>query len=429
MDRVEISIVMPVHNTGKYLEESLHSVFDQTFQKFEIICVDDASKDEMTSKILHKFQSEHANMQIVKMDSNRGAAFARNIGFSKTQGEYVMFLDADDIFHREMLNKLYHKTVETHADVCECGFQSFYVENDKKIFAKVHCLNPVGVLGRKNEEWLLYHYTAPWNKLCRKKFLLENEISFQELPSCNDVFFTCMVLKKANVISYLPSEVLIDYRTKTDTQISSNRNPSDLINAIECIVRELQKEEIYDEITQKQITMLLMRNMVAEIRECNREEWCVRAYELTQGFLRKSDLSYSNKLYSEVSRIWKGLTYADKWFYPDQWFYYMLRGGSEKLKQLLRGKERIFLWGNGKRGIAFQKLCREENIILLGLADKKNIDIGTITEEGYRIFKTEEVMEMADLIIASNSNIYADLRKRWNRAEVINLEEFCPNFI
>ena len=58
MNSIKISIVMPVHNTGIYLEEALESVFAQSFREFEVICVDDASDDELTSDILSRFQKQ-----------------------------------------------------------------------------------------------------------------------------------------------------------------------------------------------------------------------------------------------------------------------------------------------------------------------------------------------------------------------------------
>lgn len=98
MNKIKISIIVPVHNTGVYLEESLESIFTQSFQEFEVICVDDASSDKLTREILHRYQCIYENMRVIWLEENIGAGEARNIGFDEAKGEYVIFLDADDVF-------------------------------------------------------------------------------------------------------------------------------------------------------------------------------------------------------------------------------------------------------------------------------------------------------------------------------------------
>ena len=115
-----ISIIMPVYNTGKYLGEALESIFSQSFLNFELICVDDSSNDELTKNILQTYQKQHENMQVIWLENNVGAGSARNIGFSKAKGEYTIFLDADDIFSKEFLEKMYQNIDVNHADVCRC---------------------------------------------------------------------------------------------------------------------------------------------------------------------------------------------------------------------------------------------------------------------------------------------------------------------
>ena len=126
---MDISIIIPIHNTGLYLEECLSSVFCQSFQSFELICVDDCSQDVKTKEILDTYQTQHSNMKVFFLEQNVGAAEARNIGFSHAQGEYVIFLDADDVFNKDMLFLLHNKVVEEGSDVCICGYDAFVVES------------------------------------------------------------------------------------------------------------------------------------------------------------------------------------------------------------------------------------------------------------------------------------------------------------
>lgn len=134
-----ISVVMPVHNTGLYLEEALDSLFNQTFADFELLCVDDASEDKQTIEILNHYQHMWKEMKVIWLEESVGAAEARNIGVSKASGKYVMFLDSDDIFQEEMLAELYETITADDSEVCFCGFRSFSVSavsRQEKLFSE-----------------------------------------------------------------------------------------------------------------------------------------------------------------------------------------------------------------------------------------------------------------------------------------------------
>ena len=157
---------MPVHNTGIYLEEALESVFAQSFREFEVICVDDASDDELTSDILSRFQKQYENMQVLKLGNNAGAGEARNRGLSQACGQYVIFLDADDVFAEDMLERMYQSVYENDADVCICGFQAFYIENGKKYFRDKCLPDEYKIYHADREDWFLGISTGPWNSFC-----------------------------------------------------------------------------------------------------------------------------------------------------------------------------------------------------------------------------------------------------------------------
>lgn len=106
MDNDLVSIIIPVYNTGKYLEECLKSVINQTYKTLQIICVDDASTDNSLS-ILKKYSALDARIQIVINENNCGQAFSRNVGFAKVEGKYTYYLDSDDYIIPDAIEKLY----------------------------------------------------------------------------------------------------------------------------------------------------------------------------------------------------------------------------------------------------------------------------------------------------------------------------------
>lgn len=116
----EISIVMPVYNAEKYLPQMLDSIFQQTFSDFELICVNDGSKDN-SLQILQETAKEHFNMKIINQ-INKGVSSARNKGLQEAKGKYVYFPDADDIMHPQLLEILLSQIKKYDADVAVCDY-------------------------------------------------------------------------------------------------------------------------------------------------------------------------------------------------------------------------------------------------------------------------------------------------------------------
>jgi len=103
MDKMpKVSVVIPCYNQGKYLEEAVESVLNQTFQDFEIIIVDDGSTDDSTKNVLKNYQKPKT--KVIHTD-NKGLASARNRGIQEAKGEYILPLDADDKIGREYLEE------------------------------------------------------------------------------------------------------------------------------------------------------------------------------------------------------------------------------------------------------------------------------------------------------------------------------------
>ena len=104
MDKVKISIIIPVYNAEEYLDRCLHSVLDQDFTSFEVILVDDGSSDA-SPLICDRYSSTDPRF-ITLHQSNKGVSAARNSGLNMAQGEYVMFLDSDDVLLPDALEKM-----------------------------------------------------------------------------------------------------------------------------------------------------------------------------------------------------------------------------------------------------------------------------------------------------------------------------------
>ena len=111
-----ISVIIPVYNTKKYLEQCIKSTLSQTYDNIEIILVDDGSTDG-SGDICDKYAMENSNIQVVHK-LNAGLGMARNTGLELVNGTYVAFLDSDDYISPHMIENLYKKILEENVSVC-----------------------------------------------------------------------------------------------------------------------------------------------------------------------------------------------------------------------------------------------------------------------------------------------------------------------
>ena len=115
MDNIKVSVIMPIYNAENFLKQSLDCLLQQTLKEIEIICVEDGSTDG-TFKILKQYAKEDNRIKIIRQ-KNQGAGSARNRGLKEAKGEAVIFLDSDDLFHREMLEKAFLRMEEEQSDL------------------------------------------------------------------------------------------------------------------------------------------------------------------------------------------------------------------------------------------------------------------------------------------------------------------------
>lgn len=418
MKQIAISIVMPVYNAGIYLDEALKSIFRQSFQEFELICVDDASCDGITENILRSYQFQSEKMQIIRLEEHVGAGKARNIGFFRAKGEYVIFLDADDLFETDLLKKMYECIKKYQADICLCGYQIFSIDNGVKHFEGFYMPDEYKINCSHREDWLLHISMAAWNKLCRRDFVLGQGIFFQSLTSCNDVFFSCMAMINAKKKCYVEGVPLVLYRSNTKTQISADRDPVNLYRAVMQVYAEMKGEGML----LQQLGALLLWNGFHDIKKSKNEKQSIELYNLTKQFFIDHAINFQNNVLSVCMDNIKNLPYECKWFLGCTDFENQLRLTEEKLRKKIDGKNQVYLWGCGYRGNVFQKFCKARGILLHGVADIRNCHIGEKTDYGNEIVDTESLLKGNGLVIASNREVYEYLQQKG--LNVLNLAEY-----
>ena len=116
-----ISVIVPVYNVEKYIEKAIISLQEQSFHRFEVLIIDDGSKDKSISIAQSLVENDEKFLFFTK--TNGGLSDARNYGIGKAKGEYLAFLDSDDYFEEGFLEKMYARIVKDDADMAICDFR------------------------------------------------------------------------------------------------------------------------------------------------------------------------------------------------------------------------------------------------------------------------------------------------------------------
>lgn len=259
---VKVSVVIPVYNAEKHLAQCVESLLCQTLDDIEIICVDDGSKDS-SPKIISEYCEKDCRVRLIRQE-NAGAGDARNNGMKYANGEYIIFLDADDFFEPSMFYDMYSKAAAEDADICLCGGRKY---NDMtgemthaESFLKMEYLPEKTSFSPKDISHYLYNIVtpAPWTKLFKKSFVEETGLQFMRLKKANDLFFTYCHLALAKKITYVAAD-LVNYRIENVGSIQGQKKFTyDFYEAFRAAKRELIKRGVFRDFEQSFVNRALI---------------------------------------------------------------------------------------------------------------------------------------------------------------------------
>lgn len=212
----KVSVIIPVYNAEKYLQECIESVMNQTLQDIEIICVDDGSTDK-SLEILKTYEKKDKRIKVLTQ-KNQFAGIARNYGMDHAQGEYYAFLDSDDYYLESAIENLYNKAIQYNLDMVKGSFYRLESINNEVSTSKYSCNKCVPYELRNKvlkfidaPEELIYVADVPWNGLYRRAFLDEKKIRFNNLRCVNDhsFFVNCLIYAERVMVV---DEFIVYYR-------------------------------------------------------------------------------------------------------------------------------------------------------------------------------------------------------------------------
>lgn len=262
MTNTKVSVIIPVYNAEKFLEQCLNSVVNQTLKEIEIIAVDDGSTDK-SLEILNQFQEHDSRIKILTQQ-NQFAGVARNNGIKNAAGKYLVFWDSDDFFELNALEILYNACEKTGADICLCGAYNYNSETGKKAedqtFLKKRFLPKERIFSKKTCPEYIFNIASnvPWQRMFRAEFIKQHNIEFQALPKANDTYFVMTATYFAEKITYT-EKPLINYRTNNSLSITGTASKSPLCayESYMAVYKMLKKEQPSDLVWQSFYNRLL----------------------------------------------------------------------------------------------------------------------------------------------------------------------------
>ncbi len=234
---MKISIIVPIYNVEDYLEKCLDSLVNQTFNDYEILCINDGSPDN-SQKIIEKYEKKYPNLVFGFKKENGGLSDARNYGLSKAKGDYVLFIDSDDYIEKNTLEILYSEVVKGY-DIVSFNFNKIW--DDGKI---VPCIN------QKIDDYKKFMIAFPMacNKIFKRK-LFDDEFKFKKGILYEDLEFIPSLVLKTNKISSIDNYLYYYYQRKGSimNQNKFNNRLLDIFTVLNSLEDRFIKNNKYNE--------------------------------------------------------------------------------------------------------------------------------------------------------------------------------------
>lgn len=240
----KISLIMAVYNAERYLKQALESVLSQTFKDFELIAINDGSKDS-SLEILKEYENKFDNFKIINQ-TNKGVGPTKNLGLEVATGDYVTFLDSDDFITPDYLENLYKLAVNNDVDISCCGFNLF---SDRRLNLPMPFMCRPGIYSSKNAlKKIILDVTMHsffWGKLYKRTLFTDNNIKFlnmyfEDLAASPRVFFYAKKVAVTNKSMYY-------YRRHRSSIVSSMNSDqiNDLAMSVGILRNFLEEKKIY----------------------------------------------------------------------------------------------------------------------------------------------------------------------------------------
>lgn len=218
-EMVNVSVIIPVYNTEKYLRRCIDSLVNQTLQEIEILLVDDGSTDQSLS-IIQEYENKYPSKVRTYTKGNGGQATARNLGIKLSRGKYIGFVDSDDYVDNRMYETMYRVAEENQSDMVECHYRYICEEGKKtkEYRARGHLRQY-----KNQKDMFINAQVSPCNKLFRREVLMHDGVDFPEGYIYEDTAFYIKAIPYIKKATYI-QEKFYYYILRGNSTMNSNRS-------------------------------------------------------------------------------------------------------------------------------------------------------------------------------------------------------------
>ncbi|WP_298501576.1 glycosyltransferase [uncultured Methanobrevibacter sp.] len=245
----KVSVVMPVYNASRFLNDSVNSILNQTLDDLELICVDDGSTDNSLA-ILNSF--DDSRIKVYSLE-HQGGGNARNYGLSKITGQYLFCMDADDLLNINALEEFYRISEEKNLDFLVFKAINYGVEKDHYFETEYQNMTNIynkvkdNVFSYKDLGDLLFDFNvSPWCKFYNTEFIKSTGAKFRENSKFHDNQFFWDIIFKAERIYFINEFLYTRKRYDQSLTASGDIGHIDIIGVVNDIVKLFEKHNQLD---------------------------------------------------------------------------------------------------------------------------------------------------------------------------------------
>ena len=214
-EKILVDIILPNYNKGDFIEECISSIFNQTFTNWNLFIIDDNSNDNSKS-IINKYLNK--NVKLVYLKKNKGVSFCRNLAIRLSNSKYISFIDADDYWSHDKLEKQVFFMEKHNYEFSYSDYTPFILKNKNKIFKKI-----IKTPNSFNFNQFIKNTSIGMSSVILRRSIL-GTIKFPKVKICEDYYFKCQILKK-NILATRLNENTMYYRiSKNSLQSNKLRN-------------------------------------------------------------------------------------------------------------------------------------------------------------------------------------------------------------
>lgn len=227
MDKIKVSVIIPVYKVEDQIKKCVQSLFSQSLEAVEFIFVDDASPDKSIAIIhdcLKDYPHQTNQTKFLRHPQNKGLPAARNTGMQEAVGEFIFHCDSDDFLDQTALEDMYNTAKQSDSDIVWCDWYLSFEQNERYMKQPSYS-TPMETLKGTLGGALKYNV---WNKLIKRSLYEDNHISFPEGYSMGEDMTMIKLIACAQKVCYLPHAYYHYRKVNADSFTNTKKNQSKL---------------------------------------------------------------------------------------------------------------------------------------------------------------------------------------------------------